>query len=94
MRFSNSLTISRPPDDVFDFLAHFENVPTWNYAISETRKTSNGPVGVGTTYRQTRSILRPSEESFEVTEFAEGFGGLLGLPAGTRVLDRTEVIRR
>jgi hypothetical protein len=49
---------------VFAFLANFENIPTWNYAISETKKTSPGPVGVGTTYRQLRSIPSRSEEGF------------------------------
>jgi uncharacterized protein YndB with AHSA1/START domain len=63
------VTIERPAEDVFAFLADFENVPTWNYAIEETTKTSPGPVGVGTTYRQTRSIPRRSEEGFEVTVF-------------------------
>lgn len=31
--------IRRAIDDVFAFLADFENVPTWNYAIVETKKT-------------------------------------------------------
>ncbi|HLM22686.1 MAG TPA: hypothetical protein VK390_14325 [Propionibacteriaceae bacterium] len=34
-------------EDVFAFIADLENVPTWNYAIVETKKTSPGPVGVG-----------------------------------------------
>ena len=67
--FQNTLTIQRPVDDVFAFLADFENIPTWNYAILETTKTSPGPVGVGTTYRQLRSIPDRSEEGFEVTVF-------------------------
>jgi hypothetical protein len=44
----------------------------WNYAIEKTRKASPGPVGVGTTYRQTRSIPSRSEEGFEVTVFEPG----------------------
>jgi carbon monoxide dehydrogenase subunit G len=67
--FQNTLTIQRPVDDVFAFLADFENIPTWNYAILETTNTSPGPVGVGTTYRQLRSIPDRSEEGFEVTVF-------------------------
>ena len=72
MEFANTITIDRPVQDVFEFLANFENVPKWNYAIVETRKTSEGPVGVGTTYRQIRSIPSRSEERFEVTEFEAG----------------------
>jgi carbon monoxide dehydrogenase subunit G len=67
--FENTVIIRRPVEDVFAFLADFENVPAWNYAILETRKVSPGPVGVGTTYRQTRSVPRRSEESFEVAIF-------------------------
>ena len=69
MEFANTVTIERPAQDVFAFLADFENVPTWNYAIVETRKTSQGPVGVGATYRQIRSVPARSEEEFEVTDF-------------------------
>jgi carbon monoxide dehydrogenase subunit G len=67
--FENTVTIRRAVEDVFAFLADFENVPSWNYAIVETKKTSPGPVGVGTTYRQLRSIPSRSEEGFQVTVF-------------------------
>jgi hypothetical protein len=67
--FQNTVTIRRSVEDVFAFLAEFENIPTWNYAIVETKKTSPGPVGVGTTYRQIRSIPDRKEEGFEVTAF-------------------------
>jgi len=69
LHFSNSVTVQRSPHEVFEYLANFENVPQWNYAIVETRKTSEGPVRVGTTYRQARSLPSPSQEAFEVTEF-------------------------
>jgi hypothetical protein len=61
--FTNTLTVQRPVDVVFAYLAQFENVPSWNYAIDSTRKVTPGPVGVGTVYHQTRSIPRRSEES-------------------------------
>jgi hypothetical protein len=67
--FENVVTISRPIEDVFGFLTDFENVPKWNYAIVETCKVSDGAVGVGTIYRQVRSVPSRSEESFEVTAF-------------------------
>jgi uncharacterized protein YndB with AHSA1/START domain len=69
MKFTNTITINRPPTEVFAFLAHFENVPLWNYAISETRQVTGGSVGVGSRYRQTRTLPTRSEETFEVTEF-------------------------
>ena len=68
MRFTNTVEIARPPRDVFEFVTDLENVPTWNHAIVETRKVSEGPSGVGTTYRQMRSLPSPSEETLRVTE--------------------------
>jgi hypothetical protein len=67
--FQNTVTIRRPVEEVFAFLADLENIPAWNYAIERTWKTSPGPVGVGTTYRQIRTIPSRSEEGFEVTGF-------------------------
>jgi len=69
MKFTNTITISRQPAEVFGFLANFANLPLWNYAIDETRKIAGGPVGVGSRYKQTRTLPTRSEETFEVTEF-------------------------
>ena len=69
MKFENVVTINRPPVEVFAYLAQLENIPEWNYAISETRKITTGPVAVGTRYRQIRTRPARSEEGFEVVEF-------------------------
>jgi hypothetical protein len=64
------MVLSRSPPTlvkVFGFLSDFENLPKWNHAIVETHKVSEGPVGVGTSYRQVRSAPSRSEEHFEVT---------------------------
>lgn len=95
MHFSNEITIERSLHDVFAFVADPENVPKWNYAIVETRKTSEGPVGVGTTYRQVRSVPDRSEESFEVTELEPdrrfAIHGGLGPFVGTLTYDFEDV---
>ena len=94
MEFENTIRIERPVGEVFDFLANFENVPRWNYAIDETRKTSPGPVGVGTTFGQVRSVPSRSEEHFEVTEFEPdtslAIRGTFGSFAGTLVYELSE----
>jgi uncharacterized protein YndB with AHSA1/START domain len=69
MKFTNVVTINRPRAEVFAYLARFENIPLWNYAISETRQLTSGQVGVGTRYRQLRTLPSRSEEEFEVVEF-------------------------
>ena len=70
--FKNTVTIRRTAEEVFAFLADFENVPRWNYAIESTTKVSPGPVVMGTVYRQIRSIPSRAEECFEVTVFQPG----------------------
>jgi uncharacterized protein YndB with AHSA1/START domain len=70
--FENTVTILRASDDVFAYLADFENVPRWNHSIESTTKTSTGPVGVGSAFRQIRSQPNRSEEGFVVTVFEPG----------------------
>jgi carbon monoxide dehydrogenase subunit G len=95
MEFSNAITIERSPHDVFEFVSDLENVPKWNYAIVETRKASEGPVAVGTTYRQVRSLPNRSEETLRVTEFEPdrrfGFEGGLGRFEGTLTYELEEI---
>jgi hypothetical protein len=67
--FQNTVMIARPVQEVFAFLADFENIPAWNYAIEQITKTSPGPAGAGATYRQARTLPRRSQEDFEVTVF-------------------------
>ena len=105
--FENTVMISRPIEEVFGFLSDFENVPTWNYAIIETHKVSEGPVGVGTIYQQVRSVPSRSKERFEVTAYnpprqleIQGQLGpfpsrlayaLAAVPEGTRITNAVEL---
>ena len=82
MQFTNAITVSRAPADVFAYLARFENIPQWNYAISRTWKVSDGPIGVGSTYRQSRTVPSNTEETFHIIEYDPehrlGIEGTLG----------------
>ena len=42
-----SVRIRRPPADVFAFIADPTNLPRWDPAIREVRRTEDGPVGRG-----------------------------------------------
>ncbi len=57
MKLSTSLVIERPVKDVFAFVSNRENDPQWESQTVEVRKTSEGPIGVGTTWRQVAQIL-------------------------------------
>ena len=69
IKFTNTVEIERHIDDVFAYLGDLENVPEWNWAVTATHKVSEGPVGVGTEYRQTRTVPRPGSEELRLTSF-------------------------
>ena len=69
MKFTNTITIDRPPEAVFAYLADLEHLPAWNYALHETRKVTPGPVTVGTRYSQVRVLPVHRDESLEVIEY-------------------------
>jgi uncharacterized membrane protein len=65
-----SIVINRPVEEVFAFLSNLENSPKYISGSVETKKTSEGPVGVGTTYRTVRKFLgRRIEEETELTAY-------------------------
>jgi uncharacterized membrane protein len=46
----SEIQISAPPEEVFAYLADLDKHPEWSHCM-EIQKTSEGPVGVGTTYQ-------------------------------------------
>lgn len=64
--FSNHLIIGRPINEVFRFVADFENMPKWNYYVVEVNKVSPGPIGVGTTFSQVR---KTDTQRYQIVEF-------------------------
>ncbi len=45
-----STVISRPVEEVFAVLSNEENRPKWSATTIEVKKTSEGPIGAGTTW--------------------------------------------
>jgi uncharacterized protein YndB with AHSA1/START domain len=45
------IVISRPPEEVFDFVADEENEPRYNPQMRFAKKVTEGPIGVGTSFR-------------------------------------------
>jgi len=66
LEFENTIHINRPVEEVFEFLADFENLPKWNYYVLQVTKQTPGPVGLGTTYHQVRKI---DEQTFTIQEY-------------------------
>lgn len=65
-----SFVINRPVEEVFAFLSNNENSSKWLSGVIAVKKTSEGPIGVGTTWRVVRTFLgRRMEEEAECTEY-------------------------
>ncbi len=47
-----SVVINRPIEQVFRFVANFENEPQYNPSLLSMRKTSPGAIGLGTTWQE------------------------------------------
>ena len=69
-KFETSTVINRPLEEVFALLSNAENDPKWQSVTIEAKKTSDGPIGVGTTWRTVSRFLgRRIESESEITEY-------------------------
>lgn len=64
--FTNTIHINRTSKEVYAYLSDLEHTPEWNWAITETKKTTSGPTTVGTRYIQTRSVPQAGTEILEI----------------------------
>jgi hypothetical protein len=68
--FSGTAEIDRPIAEVFAFLADGTNDPKFSPRVQEIRKTTDGPIGVGTVFESTvKDAGMKSSRQFELTEF-------------------------
>ena len=63
IKIENSVVINRPVDEIFEFMANAENNPQWQSGAQEVVKTSEGPIGVGTTFTSVSQLLGKRLES-------------------------------
>ena len=63
--FKMSEWISRPPQDVFDFVTTPDNAPRIVSSVTSMVKIRDGPTRVGTVLRETR-VMRGKEEQAEL----------------------------
>lgn len=79
IRIEHSVEIARPPEEVFAFVADPRNDERWTPAVEETRKTSEGPLGPGTTFESVFRLLgRRFEAFFEIAEYEPNRKVVLG----------------
>lgn len=64
-----SIDIQRPFDEVHDFLDDSDNDPLWQSTVIESRRSTGGPIAVGTVYHVKAKFLgRLWEQDWEVIE--------------------------
>lgn len=69
-RVEASVVINRPAEEVSAYLNDIRNAPEWQSGLLEAEQTSEGPVGVGTTFRGVLLFLgRRLEWTSELTEY-------------------------
>jgi hypothetical protein len=68
--FSGSAVVDRPIDEVFEYLAAGTNDPEFSPRVQEIRKTTDGPVGIGTVFESTvKDAGMKTGRQFEITAF-------------------------
>jgi uncharacterized protein YndB with AHSA1/START domain len=71
MKAESAITIRKPPAEVFQYLKYAEKISQWT-PVKGMRLLTEGPIGVGTQYAQTISVLGQNFESVtEIMEFDE-----------------------
>lgn len=70
VRAEVSTTVKRPVEEVFAVMSDASKNTQWVSGANETTKTSDGPIGVGTTYHSVGKFLgRRMESDITYTEF-------------------------
>ncbi|MHC0036369.1 SRPBCC family protein [Pseudoneobacillus sp. C159] len=68
--FSDMITISRPVAEVFEFISDLSNGPKMNEDIISIEKLTDGPIGVGSKFKETKIIRgRNAEATIEVVQY-------------------------
>ena len=67
---TQSVTVDRPVEEVWDFISNFENTTRWSRGVLEARQTSDGPLGIGSTLQAVvRAFGRRRTADYLVTEY-------------------------
>jgi uncharacterized protein YndB with AHSA1/START domain len=68
--FDTVLVISASPERVFSTMTDLDGWSTWMKGLVRVEKLTDGPVGVGTEWRETRKMMgKEGSEVFDITAF-------------------------
>ena len=65
---TETVHIDRPPEEVWDYFTDISHDPEWSPMTKRSEKTSDGPLGVGTTFLVDRKQSGPT--TMEYVEYA------------------------
>jgi uncharacterized protein YndB with AHSA1/START domain len=70
VRVTASAQVERPIEEVFAFVADFENSPRWQSMVRESQKLSEGPIGRGARFREYANAMGSKGwVTIEITEY-------------------------
>ena len=69
MRFDETFTVARPPEEVFDYVTNPSNLAAWQTANRSVEQLTDGPPGPGSRFRE-RTKPPGAREFVQITEFA------------------------
>jgi uncharacterized membrane protein len=68
--FSEMITINRPVAEVFEFISDLSNGPKMNEDIISVEKLTDGPISVGSKFKEAKMIRgRNAEATIEVVQY-------------------------
>ena len=69
-KFEKNIMINRPQQEVFDFVTDLNNDAKWQSGIVSVERTSDGPIGAGSTWRYKLKFMgRELEAEIELTSY-------------------------
>lgn len=72
MKFEDSVVVNAPADKVFAYVSDLTKMSEWGKFTTGVRKTSEGPIGVGTTYESDGKQFGSHTDKVNVVEYVEG----------------------
>ena len=92
IRIEHSVVIDRSVDQVWNYLTDFQNTPKWDIGVVETKQTSAGPAGLGTTFQNIGPFLgRNSVREYRVTEYEPEQKISISLVSPSRLIQHAEI---
>jgi len=92
LRVEHCVFINKPVEQVWNFLTDFQNTPKWDIGVLETKQTSAGAAGLGTTFQNIGPFLgRTSVREYRVTEIELNKKVTVKLITPSKLIKKAEV---